>query len=451
MLARAAAVCMIFIVTSVAWMSLGTSVQLRTNISDSQIREEVQSLWGTELHQKAPSVECAWEEEVLNTRYVEKEIPADEDGEEEQDRRRKKTEMVEETYTTTTEGSSREEFDATRIRAGIDMDYRRKGLLWYNTYNLDFKAAYKWTYSGKAPGECSISFRFPSERSVFDNFVFRSNGVDLKTFDVSENTVVFLQKVEPGQENTIDIAYRTRGMDNWKYDFRNAGSEKGNGGVSRVRNFDMEVRTRFKNIDFPTGTISPSGKISTSDGWILNWKYSSLISGFEIGLSMPEKLNPGPLVSQISLFAPVSLLLFFVVIFVICILKKIDLHPINYIFIAAAFFSFHVLMAYLVDHMDIVPAFVISSVVSVLLVVSYLRLAVGWRFSIYQAGLSQIVYLVAFSYAHFLRGFTGLSITIISIVTLFVLMQFTGRINWTEQLSRDKEPGESPVDKESHS
>ena len=38
------------------------------------------------------------------------------------------------------------------------------------------------------------------------------------------------------------------------------------------------------------------------------------------------------------------------------------------------------------------------------------------------------IYLVVFSYAFFWQGFTGLAITIISVITLFVVMQATGRI-----------------------
>jgi asparagine N-glycosylation enzyme membrane subunit Stt3 len=43
---------------------------------------------------------------------------------------------------------------------------------------------------------------------------------------------------------------------------------------------------------------------------------------------------------------------------------------------------------------------------------------------------------VLFSYAFFWKGFTGLSITIISILTLFVVMQVTGRIRWSEKFAR---------------
>jgi hypothetical protein len=48
-----------------------------------------------------------------------------------------------------------------------------------------------------------------------------------------------------------------------------------------------------------------------------------------------------------------------------------------------------------------------------------------------------------FSYAFFLKGFTGLAITIGSVLTLFVVMQITGRIRWAEKFS--VKPAATPV------
>jgi inner membrane protein involved in colicin E2 resistance len=103
------------------------------------------------------------------------------------------------------------------------------------------------------------------------------------------------------------------------------------------------------------------------------------------------------------------------------------------------------LLAYLVDHVSIHLAFVISSVVSIFLVVSYLRLVVGIHFASREAALAQFIYLVAFSYAFFLKGFTGLAITIGSVTTLFVVMQVTGRIRWNDKFAltaREQPTGE---------
>jgi hypothetical protein len=203
------------------------------------------------------------------------------------------------------------------------------------------------------------------------------------------------------------------------------------------------MKTNFKDIDFPDNTLSPSEKHESGSGWDLVWSYKNLVSGYQIAMVMPEKLQPGPLAGKISFFAPVSLFFFFFIMLIITTMRGIELHPMNYFFLAAAFFSFHLLLAYLVDHVSIHAAFAISAAVSIFLVVSYLRLVVGLHFASREAAVAQFVYLIMFSYAFFLKGFTGLAITIGSVATLFVAMQVTGRIRWSDKFSL--RPAEKPA------
>jgi inner membrane protein involved in colicin E2 resistance len=237
----------------------------------------------------------------------------------------------------------------------------------------------------------------------------------------------------PGQVVQANFTYRSQGMNSWTYKF---GDD-----VSKVKDFVLTMKTNFKDVDFGPDMLSPTEKEQTKDGWMLIWSYKNLLSGLQIGTTMPEKLQPGPLAGQISFFAPVSLFFFFFLIFILSTLRGIDLHPMNYFFLATAFFAFHLLMAYLVDHISIHAAFLICSVVSVFLVVSYLRLVVGMRFAALEAGGAQFIYLILFSYAFFFKGFTGLAITIGSIITLFLVMQLTGRVKWGEKFAAMAEKG----------
>src|SRR6202011_48049 len=199
----------------------------------------------------------------------------------------------------------------------------------------------------------------------------------------------------------------SQGLDSWSYNSSpqaNSSAPDANQ-ISQVRDFDLVVHTDFSGFDFPENSLAPPEKRETPGGWDLEWKYTSLVSGFGIAVKMPQKLQPGPLAGRISFFAPVSLFFFFFLIFVLSLLRGIDLHPMNYFFLACAFFAFHLLMAYLADHVSIHTAFLVSSIVSVALVVSYLRLAVDVRFAVVEAGLTQLIYLVLFSYAFFFEGF----------------------------------------------
>jgi hypothetical protein len=89
---------------------------------------------------------------------------------------------------------------------------------------------------------------------------------------------------------------------------------------------------------------------------------------------------------------------------------------------------------------------VLASFVSITLVVSYLRLVCGLRRALFYAGGAQLVFLVLFSYAFFFAGYTGLTVTIGAVLTLFVLMQLTGRIDWEGIFARGTDAIPRPLE-----
>ncbi len=230
-------------------------------------------------------------------------------------------------------------------------------------------------------------------------------------------------------EGMVDLAYKSRGLGDWTYSFAPSGT------VAQVRDFALDMETDFHAIDFPVGTLSPVKKAEAGSGYQLAWTFDSLVTGQKIGMAPPNRLNPGPLAARITFFAPVSLLFFVTVMVILGLLRGRSLHPMNYFFLAAAFFAFHLLLAYLADQINIHAAFATASAASVFLVATYLRLAGGGRVAL-EAALCQVVFLVLFSYAFFFEGLTGLTVTVGAVVTLFVLMQLTARVDWSEVFAR---------------
>ncbi|MEN3328492.1 MAG: hypothetical protein V7638_3299 [Acidobacteriota bacterium] len=328
--------------------------------------------------------------------------------------------------------------ESSKIDVDLDLQHRQKGLLWYSTYKVRFNGVYGFHNTSDKEQTVDFKLPFPTAQAIYDNLIFTVDGYNVPLTN-EKNTATTVFKVAAGKTAQLAVSYSSQGLESWRYHF-------GDGDVAQVRDFTLRMKTNFKDIDFPDNTLSPSEKTETSNGWELNWTYKSLLSGYQIAMVMPEKLQPGPLAGRISFFAPVSLFFFFFLMLIITTMRGIDLHPMNYFFLAAAFFSFHLLLAYLVDHISIHAAFALSSLVSVALVVSYLRLVVGIGFASREAALAQIVYLVLFSYAFFLKGFTGLAITIGSILTLFVVMQITGRVRWAERFGGGNSTSQPAVD-----
>jgi hypothetical protein len=393
---RIIALIAIYIIAAMAWVFLGATVALRTEDADRALRKDVGNIWGTKLQQQAPVIRL-WDED-------------------------------EDKYVTTPLASS-------DIDVAIDLEHRRKGLLWYATYQVGFEGRY--TVSPAAGEQAELEFKLPDPDGVYDNFHLYVNEQEITDVQVSKGVVRQSLGTGTGKPIAFRIAYQSQGMGEWWYELGDQ--------INQVRNFKLVMRTDFDAIDFPEHSRAPLEKTRTDTGWTLTWQYDNLLSGLQVGMVMPEKLNPGPWVQRVTWSAPVSLALFFFLVFIIAVLRGVNIHPVNYFFIACGFFAYHLLLAYLVDHINIHLAFWICSAVSIFLVVSYMRLVTGMRFATTTVGLAQLVYLVLFSYTFFFRGFTGLAITVMAIITLFIVMQATGRVDWEQLFKTDgKQPTPPP-------
>jgi hypothetical protein len=404
---RVVAILFIYACTAIAWFTLGGTLITRTGQFDARLEREVEQLWGGRHVQLAPAASVA------------REIESIEDVVERND----KGETIKRQVRKTHIERAAAPLTQSRIDVKIDLDQRRKGLLWYDTYGVRFQSRYRVRNPDPVERPLIVSFAFPSRDAIYDDFVFRVDGHDAPPADDLSKTLLASTTLPANGECEVEIRYRSRGLGDWTYAFTESG-------VSQVRDFTLDLATDFAAIDFPAGTISPSDKKQTAEGWNLRWVFTSLAAGQRIGVDAPNRLNPGPVAARITFFAPVALLFFFTVLIVMGALRGQGLHPMNYFFLAAAFFAFHLLLAYLVDHVEMPTAFIVSSVVSIFLVASYLRVVNGMREDWPKAALAQFVYLVLFSYAFFFEGYTGLTVTIGAVVTLFVLMQVSARIQW---------------------
>ncbi len=397
MIQRIVAIGLIFASITVAWLILGATVTFRTHEQDTKLKNAVGQLWGSAQTQQAPTAYWTTREAI---QYAEGE------------------QMVQQTV----DKKHDIPLQSSRVDVDLKLEHRRKGLLWYATYQVVFAGTFTFANETDRPQDTHIDFALPDPDAVYDDFSVSIGGEKVSAPRIASGHLLQPIHLLPGARQTVRISYNSRGLDEWRYSF---GDD-----VNQVADFVLAMRTDFEAIDFPQHSMSPTRKERVQDGWKLEWRYDHLLTGVDIGMSMPTRLNPGPWTSQVSFAAPVSLFLFFFVLFVFSTVRGVKIHPMSYFFIGAAFFSFHLLLAYLVDHISIHLAFAICSAVSIFLVISYMRLVVGLRLALVEVGISQFIYLVLFSYTFFFEGYTGLAITLLCIVTLFAAMQFTGRVDW---------------------
>src|SRR5262249_16808465 len=157
-----------------------------------------------------------------------------------------------------------------------------------------FEGHYRFQNDTKEVGDAEVGFTFPSREGIYDGFVFRVNGHEAPAVtDLSRGAVVRLE-LKPGDAVDVAVAYRSRGIGTWSYVFGD--------GVSQVKDFALALKTNVDDVDYPSGSMSPSTR--EAGGRSLTWKFANLVTGQRIAVELPSRLNPGPTAARISFFAP---------------------------------------------------------------------------------------------------------------------------------------------------
>ena len=378
---------------TVAWFVLGATLKFRTAASSSRMGDEVRQVWGPGLEQPHLTLVA----DTSGPDKTETLLPA-----------------------------------SSKVDVKLTYTPKKRGLLWHRTYDVEFSAVYEIANTNSASRNVRIQLELPSALTSHDNFAFQFG--DSKSTDVAphDGMVETVALIPGGATLPLKVRYNARGLDRWAYTFQSG---------SRVKNFVLTMQTNFDDVSFPVGATSPTHQqtLTKDIGQDLVWDYTDTLDARNIAMDMPKLLNAGPVMARITFFAPVSLVLFFGVLVVTGMLRGVNLHPMTYAFLAAGFFTFHLMLAYLGDVMPLHAAFAVAATVSLALVCGYLHAVVGRALS-RPAVIAQLAYMVAFSYSFFFDGFTGLTLTLTAVATLALLMMATAKVNWETLLKSAELP-----------
>ena len=392
---RLLAICLIVGCTSAAWFLLGGTLQYRSNQTDGRLGTEVVKNWGPVLTQEHPAL----------------------------------------FYEAPTSGGARREIQPERSDIAVTLTYdpKHKGLLWYRTYKAEFTGRYVVKNPTPIAQTIYAAFKFPAADARYDAFSLRF-GDKLTDKAPVNGEIRESLLLAPGAEVPLTVTYRATGLNQWVYSLKSA---------KRLKNLHLAMNVNFADINIPPFAESPTSRTVTGENGKLQWDYTDVIGASAIAMDMPAVTNPGYVAGRMTFFAPVSLLCFFAVLVIVGIRDRVDLHPMNYFFLAAGCFAFQLLFAYLVDLVPLTLAFCLAAAVSLALVTGYLWLATTRKFAVISA-LAQFAYMVLFSYSFFFDGLTGITITAGAIITLALLMAFTARVKWDAALTSRATPPPMP-------
>ncbi|NLI98182.1 hypothetical protein GX441_05930 [bacterium] len=314
------------------------------------------------------------------------------------------------------------------IKVNLSLSYRQRGQMRFPGYEVTFDADYVVANPFDRALPVSFNFPIPYSSGLLKDFHIAVDGEDYTADQDYSNGVDWRENLEPGESRTIHIKYTSRGMGDWSYGL---GTYQG-----ALPSFKLHLSSNFADIDYPEGTMAPTRmEIDEHKNKAeLAWEFENLVSGQNIGVSIPKPLDVGKATAGVLFFVPLALIFFLGLILVLSSIKGVDLHPMHYLLITGGFFVFHILMSYLTTLVPLVWAFAISMGVSALMTVGYTALIrKGWPV-IFSSVLGIILFELGFSLAQFFPEIRGLMLALIIISGLGIVMGFTAKVDWKGKL-----------------
>lgn len=234
MIARIAAILFIYVCSCVGWAILGASVWQRSNDASTSLRENVASIWGKPQTQMAPT---AFYTKVTDSQSSVDEAAGKNAGEKPEERGHPRAEAVP------------VPLQQSRVNADLQLEYRRKGLVWFSTYGVQFQGTYRFENTSAEEREITIHFQLPDGQALYDGFSAKVNGKEVGG-DIANSTLRVRERVPAGGQLELATGYRSQGLDSWTYSFGK--------GASRVNDFLLVMKTNFDDIDFPDSGLAPA-------------------------------------------------------------------------------------------------------------------------------------------------------------------------------------------------
>lgn len=390
---------LIFIAFSIAAAVLGARVAIKHDRVSATNEMGVSGRWGGAISQPAPVVTYLFEPAIY-----------DKEG------NIVKYEVVQ------------RKMPASDIDVDLSLSYRQRGQMKFPGYSVAFQATYVVENPFKESLPVYFNFPIPQHSGLLKDFIITVDGEVYKGDQDFSNGVDWQTFMVPGDTHTICIVYTSRGMGDWSY-----GLSTYQGDISYFR---LHLISDFANIDYPEGTMAPEKMEINEDAdkADLIWEFENLVSGQNIGVTIPQPVDVGKATASILFFVPLALIFFLGLILILTSIKGMTIHPMHYLFITGGFFVFHILMSYLTQLVPLFWAFGISFTVSAVMTVGYAALIrKGWVV-MFSSALGLVLFQLGFSLAQFFPQVRGLMLALIIIAGLGISMGFTARVDWKGKL-----------------
>lgn len=384
---------------SIAAIAIGIRIESRHSDSYQKSLRSVNQIWGGSLVQSPPSLTF----ETMGEREYEE----------------KSTGAIKTQFTTVEKGLG---FESQILEMQIVKNIRKKGLLIFPGYNLDYSASYSFKNQTGKVSKVNFRMSLPTDSGNINNINVSFDDKPFVAGGSFTDGIRWSGNMSQGETHTIRIQYKAQGTKTFTYSL--------GGQQTEVKQLSATLKTDFEDYMIPDSSMVPSKQDSESGTTRMVWEGENLVTGQNISLDFEVEGNYGEVASKLFLYSPLSLFLFCASLILFSAAKEIHLHPMHYLFILASFFVFYLLGSYIISYISVIYGILLSLFVSGGIIAYYVKLLNKGSSLLNLVLISTFIFQWFFSIAFFFPEHTGLLITIASIIAFVMLLKNTATTEW---------------------
>jgi len=323
--------------------------------------------------------------------------------------------------------------DSIAVKSVIDLDKKREGLIFFNSFIADIDNEYILTNNTSFRNNLFVKFKRPEHASILYDYLVIIDGKALDTEIRIDEPFILLPEFNQNQKIKINVLFKTKGIDVLKY---------------KLAVYNKYIIQSFKAVyDINTSKYNllqfglPHEITKKGTGEQLAVEMNNFNANQDVGITFISIINDLDQIERLIRFSPVSLCLFMTLAFILSQMNTVKFHPVHYLFIAVINVLYFLFISYIIRFINVFSTLTFAFLLTSTMYVLYIPNITNKKFAFKILAPYHFALTTILSIIFLLPIYRGISLIIFLFVIFLSIMIPIGKSDiskWPIFLSKDK-------------
>jgi len=323
--------------------------------------------------------------------------------------------------------------DSIAVNSAIDLDKKREGLIFFNSFLADIDNEYILTNNTSFQNNLFVKFKRPENASILYDYLVI---IDNKALDVEiriDEPFILLPEFNQNQKVKIKVLFKTKGIDVLKY---------------KLAVYNKYIIQSFKSVyNINTSKYNllqfglPHEITKNGTGEQLAIEMNNFNTNQDVGITFISIINDLDQIERLIRFSPVSLCLFITLAFILSQMNNVKFHPVHYLFIAIINVLYFLFISYIIRFINIFYTLTFTFLLTSAMYILYIPNVTNKKFAFKILAPYHFALTTILSVIFLLPIYRGISLIIFLFVVFLSIMIPIGKSDiskWPIFSSKDK-------------